>query len=92
MACFELCVSSVLTQNEDIWNCHSSLTLNKGKLISYSGSLWYAIMSNMTDFFILFGMREKMSYFEPCVSSELTQNEEIWNFHCSLTLIKGKLI
>ena len=31
MACFELYVSSVLTQNEDIWNFHGSLTLNKGK-------------------------------------------------------------
>ena len=29
-ACFELCVSSVLTENEDIWNFQSSLTLNKG--------------------------------------------------------------
>ena len=72
MACFELCVSSVLTQNEDIWNFHGSLTLNKGKLISYSGSLWYAIVSNMTHLFILFGMREKMAYFEPCVSSFCT--------------------
>ena len=58
MACFELCVSSVLTQNEDIWNFHGSLTLNKGKLTSYSGSLWYAIVSNMTHFVILFGMRK----------------------------------
>ena len=37
MACFELCVSqgvsSVLTQNEDIWNFHGSLILNKRKLI-----------------------------------------------------------
>ena len=46
MACFELCVSSVLTQNEDILNFHDSLTLNKGKLIGYFGSLWYAIVSN----------------------------------------------
>ena len=50
MACFELCVSSVLTQNEDIWNFRGSPTLNKGKLIQYSGSLWYAIVSNMTHF------------------------------------------
>ena len=92
MVCFELCVSSVVTQNEDIWNFHSSLTLNKGKLISYSGSLWYAIMSNMTHFSILFGMREKMAFLELCVSSVLTQNEDIWNFHGSLTLNKGKLI
>ena len=59
MACLELCVSSVLTQNEDIWNFHGSLTLNKGKLICYFGSLWYAIVSNMTHFLILFRMREK---------------------------------
>ena len=29
------CDSSVLTQNEDIWNFHGSLTLNKWKLILY---------------------------------------------------------
>ena len=33
MACFELCVSSVLTENEDIWNFHGSLTSNNGKII-----------------------------------------------------------
>ena len=33
MAFFELCASSVLTQNEDIRNFHGSLTLNEGKLI-----------------------------------------------------------
>ena len=33
MACFELCVSSVLTQNGDIWNFDGSLTQNKGELI-----------------------------------------------------------
>ena len=30
MACFEQCVSSVVMENEDIWNFHGSLTLNKG--------------------------------------------------------------
>ena len=34
----------------------------------------------------------KIAYFGPCVSFVLTQNEDIWNFHGSLTLIKGKLI
>ena len=58
MAYFELCVLSVLTQNEDSWNFYASLTLDKGKLILYSESLWYAIVSNMTHFFILFGMRK----------------------------------
>ena len=33
MDCFELCVSPVLRQNQDIWNCHGSLTLNNGELI-----------------------------------------------------------
>ena len=50
-ACFGLYVSLVLMQNEDIGNFHGSLTLNKGKLTWYSGSLWYAIVSNMTQFF-----------------------------------------
>ena len=31
MACFELYVKSVLTQNDDIWNFCGSLTLNKEK-------------------------------------------------------------
>ena len=30
MACFELCASSVVMENEDIRNFHGSLTLNKG--------------------------------------------------------------
>ena len=46
----------------------------------------------MTHFVILFGMRRKMACFELCVSFVLTQNEDIWNFHGSLTLNKGKLI
>ena len=33
MACFELCVSSALTEKEGVSNFHGSLTLNKGKLI-----------------------------------------------------------
>ena len=56
----ELCVSPVLTQNEDIWNFHGSLTLNKGKLIRYFRKPWYAIVSNMTHFFIMFGKGEKI--------------------------------
>ena len=34
MICFGLCVSPTLIQNEDIWNFHGSLTLNKKTLIS----------------------------------------------------------
>ena len=63
MVSFELYVSPVLTQNPDIRNFHGSLTLNTGKLISYFKSLWYAIVSNMIHFFVLFGMREKC----PCL-------------------------
>ena len=32
-ACFELCVSPILRQNQDICNFYGSLTLNNGKLI-----------------------------------------------------------
>ena len=51
----------------------------------------------MTHFVILFGVKEKVARFElpvPPVVALLTQNqnEDIWNFHDSLTLIKGKLI
>ena len=88
---FALCVSSALTENEDNWNFDGSLTLNKGKLICDFGSLWYAIVSNMTHFVILFGMIEN-GLFDLCVSSVLTENEDNWNFHGSLTLDKGKLI
>ena len=53
MVFFELCVSSVLMQNKDISNFHGSLTLNNGKLIWYSGSFWYAIVSNVLIFTIM---------------------------------------
>ena len=33
-----------------------------------------------------------MARFALCVSPILRQNEDIWNFHSSLTLSKGKLI
>ena len=73
MACFELCVLSVLTQNEDIWNFHGSLTLNKGKLIRYFGSLWYATVK-YDSFCHSVWNEEKMACFELCVSPVLTQN------------------
>ena len=86
-ACFELPVSPVVAvlmenQNEDIWNCHGSLTLNKGKLALYFTGFCHVIVSNMTDFFILFGVREKHECFELPVSpveAVLThnQNEDI---------------
>ena len=88
MTCFELCVLSVLTQNLDIWNFHGSLTLNN--LIFLKPLVCHCVKYD--SFFILFGMRKKLACFELCVSSVLTENEDIWNFHGSLTLNKGKLI
>ena len=48
-------------------------------------------MSNMTNFYILFGMREKMAFVELCVLPALTQNRNIWIFYGSLTLNNEKL-
>ena len=42
-------------------------------------------------FLILFGMKRKWPVLN-YVSPVLTQNEDIWNFHGSPTLNKGKLI
>ena len=74
-----------MMQNENIWNFHCSLTLNKWKLMWYLGSTQY-----MTHF-SLFGMREKwpaLNY----VFDWTDTKQDIWNFHGSLTLNKGKLI
>ena len=70
----------------------SSLTLNKGKPVWYSGNLWYPIVSNMTHFFILFEWEKKIACFGLSVSLVLTQNEDIWNFHGLLTLDNRKLM
>ena len=86
------CVSPVLTHNQRIWNLHGSLTLNNGKLIWYFRSHWHTIVPSITNFFILFGMGEKMAYFEPCVLPVLMQNQHSLNFHGSLTLNNGKVI
>ena len=92
MPFFEVWVSFVLMQNPDIWNFHSSLTLNNGKLIWCFYSSWYAIVSNMTHFLILFGMREKMAFIELWISPVLRQDQDTWSFYSSLTLNNGKLI
>ena len=94
-ACFELPISPVVAvlmqnQNQDIWNCHDSLTLSKGKLTLYFRGFCHVIVSNMTHFFFLFGKREQHACFELPVSpvvAALTenQNEDIWTFHGSLT-------
>ena len=56
------CVSPVLMQNLDIRNFYSLHALNNGKLVGYSKSLWYAIVSNMTHFHILLGMRKNARF------------------------------
>ena len=91
MACFELCFTCTDAKSRHLE--FSQLTgLNNRKLVWYFKSLWYAVVSNMTHFYILFGMREKMPFLEQCVSPVLTQNQDIWNFYGSLTLNNGKLI
>ena len=59
-------VSPLPMKNPDIWNFHSSLTMNNGKLIWYFKSPLYAIVSNITHFLIPFGKREKVACFELC--------------------------
>ena len=67
MSFFEVWVlPALLMQNKDIWYFHGSLTLNNGELIFIK--LWYAIVRNVTNFFVLFRMREKMLLFETWVS------------------------
>ena len=67
-------VSPVSMKNPDIWNFYSLLTMNSGKLIRYFRSHLYAIVSNMADFLISFGMREKKLPVSNCVSPVLIQN------------------
>ena len=81
-------------QNEDIWNFHGSLTLNKGKVTGFFGGLCHVIVSNVTNFVIPFGVREKHACFELPVSPAVAvlmhnQNEDLRKFHGSLTLNKG---
>ena len=86
---FEICASPVLTQNEDKWNFHSSLTLSNGK------PLWEATGMPLCQIWFIFSFClewEKKWYFELHISLVLTQNEDIWVFHSSLISNKGKLI
>ena len=64
---FGLSVPPIMMQNEKNWNFRGSLTLNKGKPIWYSGSLSYSIMSNMTHFFILFGIAKNGLFWTACL-------------------------
>ena len=91
-AFFELYVLLLPIQNQDIWNFYGSLTLNEGKLISYFGNPWYAIVLNRSHFLILCSMKERLYLFELYMLLVPTQNQDIWNFYSSLTLNKGKLI
>ena len=72
----------------------SQLTMNNRTLILYFRSLLYAIVLNMTHFFILFGMRESNGLFSTVspVSPVLMQNLDIWNFHSSPAWNNGKLV
>ena len=48
----------------EIWNLYSSLTMNNGKLIRYFRIHLYAIVSDMANFLIPFGMRERNGLFQ----------------------------
>ena len=91
-AFFELYVLFVPTQNQDILYFKCSLTLNNGKPIPYFQSPWYAIVSNKSHFLILCSMKERLCFYELYVLLVPTQNQDILNFHGSLTLNNGKLI
>ena len=86
------CVSIVLMQNLDIWNFHSSLALNNGKLAGYFKSLLVCHCVTYDSFLHSVWYERKNGLFELCVSPVLTQNKGIWNFYVSLTLNNGKLI
>ena len=77
-------------QNEDIGNFHGSLTLNKGKsnLIFWKPLVCHCVKYD--SFCHSVWDEKEMACFGLCVSSVLTQNEDIWNFHASPTLNKGK--
>ena len=77
IACSELCVTPVLTQNPDIWNFYGSPTSNNGKITGYFRNPWYAIVSNMDQFFHSVWHEIKIAFFKLFVLPVLTQNEEI---------------
>ena len=78
-------------KNPDIWNFHSSLTMNNGKLICYFSSPLYAIVSNITHFLIPFGMRTNWPGLN-CLSLVLMQNLDTWNFYSLQALNNEKLV
>ena len=83
-----LFVSSVLTQNNDIWNFAAHwlwIKANQFDILETFGIPLY----QMTHFFILFEWEKKIACFGLSVSLVLTQNEDIWNFHGLLTLKIG---
>ena len=88
MSLFEVWVSPVLAQKLDIWNFDGSLALNNGKLV------WY-LRSPLCQVWLIFTFclpwQKKRPVFN-CYSPVVRQNQNIWNFHRSLTLINGKLI
>ena len=92
MACFGPCVSPVLTQNEDIWNLSQLIAFEKRKTNLILGKLLAYHCVKYDSFFHSLWNEKKMTCFGLCVAPVLTQKEDIWNFHGSLTLNKGKLI
>ena len=91
---FELYVLLVPTQNQDIWNFYSSLTLKNRKRIWYFGSPCYAIVLNRSHFLTLCSMKQRLCHFwtVPVLLLLLKQNQNIWNFYSSLTLNNAKII
>ena len=89
MASFGLCVPPVLIQNENIWNFHSSVALET-YLIFTKPLLYHCIKYD--SFIRSVSNERKMVCFGLCVSPVLAQNEDILNFHGSLTLHKMKLM
>ena len=76
VARFELRVSPVLRQSQDIWNFHGSLTLNNGTLIDILEALGMPLCEIWLTFsFCLAG--EKNALFEVWVSPVLMQNPDI---------------
>ena len=59
MACFGLCISPVLIQNEDIWNLSQLIAFEERQTNLILGKLLVYHCVKYESFFILFGMRKK---------------------------------
>ena len=74
---------TVLMQNLNIWNFHSLMALNNGKIVWYFKNHWYAIVSNMTHFDNSHSVwnERKNALFE--VNSSFLDVSEQFSFHVS---------